>query len=67
VLQVVDRLTPATAQRVARQSLQERFMWTVGVNGWLRELRKWLLPFSAGLWKAYRRRFGMLAGGAVSR
>lgn len=41
---VVDKLDPATAQRVGRASLAEHFMWVSGLSGWTRQLASDLFP-----------------------
>ena len=41
---VVEPLTPATCQRVLRNSFRERFMWTRSIGGWAREIVGSLLP-----------------------
>ena len=41
---VVEPLTPATCQRVLRNSFRERFMWTRSLGGWTREIAGSLLP-----------------------
>lgn len=41
---VIEALTPATCQRVLRNSFRERFMWTQGIGGWTREIVGSLLP-----------------------
>jgi hypothetical protein len=43
VLRVLDRLTPATAQRVIRCSFEERFMWTTPSLRRALEAARWLV------------------------
>jgi hypothetical protein len=45
---VVDRLHPATAQRLEGVSLQEQFMWAVGPLDYVRRIRRALWPLWAG-------------------
>jgi hypothetical protein len=46
VRSVVEKLTPANAQRVSRASISEHFMWVTGMQGWLRQLAADILPSS---------------------
>ena len=66
-VEVVRRLTPATAQRIGRLSLAEHFMWTAGPRGWARQLSADLVPrtsFKRSL-QIYRARGWQLFGGGL--
>ena len=66
-VEVVRRLTPATAQRIGRLSLAEHFMWTAGPRGWVRQLAADLVPkasFKRSL-QIYRARGWQLFGGGL--
>jgi hypothetical protein len=66
VREIVESLTPATAQRVDRTSVGEHFMWASGMRGWARQLRSDLIPRS-GLASVYRARGFRLMRGQISR
>jgi hypothetical protein len=53
VRRAVERLTPATAQRIERNSVGEHFMWAEGWRGRLRLLASDILP--AVRWPEFRR------------
>jgi hypothetical protein len=53
VRRALERLTPATAQRIDRASLDEHFMWAEGWRARLRQLASDILP--AGSWSEFRR------------
>ena len=53
VRRAVERLTPATAQRIDRNSVGEHFMWAEGWGGRLRLLASDILP--AVRWPEFRR------------
>lgn len=63
---VVDKLVPATAQRVDRASIAEHFMWIAGMSGWARQLLSDLAP-SSNFWEIYQARAHRLLRGQVSR
>ena len=66
-IEVVRRLTPASAQRIGRLSLAEHFMWTSGTQGWARQLTADLIP-RASLKRSleiYRARGWQLFGGGL--
>jgi hypothetical protein len=63
---VLDKLDPATAQRVDRASVAEHFMWVSGVSGWARQLAYDLAPRS-DFWPIYKARFHRLLRGQISR
>lgn len=68
---VVDRLTPATAQRLVGLSMEERFLWAVGLSGHARRLAYMLWPEAAGgslraLASIYRDRLYRLLRGRVT-
>jgi len=63
---IVDRLTPASAQRVDRTSIGEHFMWTRGLGDWTRQLRSDLMPRN-GVVSVYQARAFRLLRGQISR
>ncbi|MGN6820698.1 MAG: nucleotidyltransferase family protein [Sphingomonas sp.] len=65
VVEVVRRLTPATAQRLGRLSLAEHFMWTRGPRGWGKQLAADLIPHKSlrRSLEIYRARGWQLLGG----
>lgn len=63
---IVDRLEPATAQRVDRASIAEHFMWVSGLSGWYRQLTSDLVPGSEA-WAIYEKRAYRLFRGRISR
>lgn len=68
VKRVIGQLSPATCQRLARSSFEERFMWTGTLRGFVRELTEGLVPtvsFSE-LGRIYRMRFWRLARGTIT-
>jgi hypothetical protein len=68
VVRVVDRLRPATAQRVERSSISEHFMWTAGWTGTMRQLAADLAPATRswrGAWSIYERRVWQVLRGRV--
>jgi hypothetical protein len=68
VLRIVERLTPATAQRVERSSVAEHFMWTAGWSGTMRQLAADLAPATQSwraAWSIYERRAWQLLRGRV--
>jgi hypothetical protein len=69
VHRLVERLQPATAQRIDRSSLAEHFMWTTGCRGVLGQLAGDLLPGKH--WRdhaaIHARRLHQLLSGRVSR
>ncbi len=70
VLRVLDRLTPATAQRIDRNSMREHFMWADGWADRLRQLAGDLAPAAGSwskAWSIYERRAWRLLRGNVSR
>jgi hypothetical protein len=54
VRRAVERLTPATAQRIDRNSVGEHFMWAEGWRARLRLLASDILP-DVGSWPEFRR------------
>jgi hypothetical protein len=54
VRRALERLTPATAQRIDRNSVGEHFMWAEGWGGRMRLLASDLLP-DVRSWQAFRR------------
>jgi hypothetical protein len=54
VRRAVERLTPATAQRIDRASLGEHFMWALGWRGRMRQLASDLFPTDRP-WPEWRR------------
>lgn len=68
VVRIVERLTPATAQRVERSSIAEHFMWTTGWVGTMRQLATDLAPATRS-WRAalsiYERRTWQVLRGRV--
>ncbi len=69
---VLAQLTPATAQRLDRLSLEERFMWAATPRERLRRLLHGAWPAPAGrspaeLWRIYAERAWRLARGTVGR
>ena len=66
VRRIVERLEPATAQRIDRTSISEHFMWVTGVSGWMRQLGSDLVPGSS-LWPVYQARAYRLLRGRISR
>lgn len=70
VSRVVRRLTPSTAQRIDRNSLDEHFMWAEGWTDRLRQLAGDLAPAAGSwskLWSIYERRAWRLLRGTISR
>jgi len=70
VRRLVDRLTPASAQRVDRMSLAEHFMWTSGWRARARQIAGDLLPAAGSLqaaWAIYEKRAWRLIRGRISR
>jgi len=65
VKNVIEKLEPATAQRVHRASIGEHFMWVAGVGGWLRQLGCDLVP-ERELWPVYQARTYRLLRGRFS-
>lgn len=63
---VLDKLVPATVQRVDRASVAEHFMWVSGGSGWARQLASDLAPRS-DFWPIYKDRFHRLLRGRISR
>jgi hypothetical protein len=70
VRRAVERLTPASAQRIDRSSVGEHFMWAEGVRGRMRLLASDLLP-AVRTWaefrKIYEARAWRLIRGRVSQ
>jgi len=69
VARFVQRLTPATAQRVDRTSLAEHFMWSRGWADHLRQLAADVAPAVGAwerLWSVYERRAWQLIRGGFS-
>jgi hypothetical protein len=67
---IVDRLEPATAQRVGRLSVAEHFMWAAGFSGWARQLASDLLPRAGSdgsIRSIYQARIQALVRGRISR
>ncbi len=66
----LEHLTPATAQRVERNSVAEHFMWAQGWNGRMRLFASDLLP-AAGrwpdFWRIYEERAWRFIRGTVSQ
>lgn len=62
---VMDRLAPATCQKMQRYSLEERFMFTRTFPGWMRELSWFLFPDVAlrAVLSLYAKWFWILADG----
>ena len=54
VRHAMERLTPATAQRIDRSSVGEHFMWAQGLRGRMRLLASDLLP-AVPTWAEFRR------------
>jgi hypothetical protein len=70
VRRIVDRLTPATAQRLHGGSLAQHFMWTRGARGWLDKLAGDLLPATGSARQTlaiYERRAWQMLRGHFSR
>ena len=70
VHRVVRRLRPASAQRVTRCSLEERFMWTTSLPRLLRQLVLEVLPTNVSLAELmwiYRMRAWRLIRGTLTR
>ena len=71
VRRVVDRLTPADAQRVVRYSMAEKFMWSGSQLGIVRQLLSDLVPPGieslSGLLGIYRTRAWKIARQTLSR
>jgi hypothetical protein len=71
VRHVVDRLTPANAQRVVRYSIAEKFMWSSSRLSILRQLLSDVVPpglgSASGLLGAYRKRAWKIARQTLSR
>ena len=71
VRHVVDRLTPANAQRVVRYSIAEKFMWSGSRLSILRQLLSDVVPpgmgSASGLLGAYRKRAWKIARQTLSR
>ncbi len=69
VRRALTRLTPASAQRIDRNSLSEHFMWAPGWRGRLRQLASDILP-QTGSWTRllglYEERAWRLIRGRVS-
>ncbi|HEU4962013.1 MAG TPA: nucleotidyltransferase family protein [Sphingomonas sp.] len=68
VVRVVDRLTPATAQRVEGSSIAEHFMWARGWAGLSRQLAADLVPAAASwrrFWAIHERRVWQVLRGQV--
>jgi hypothetical protein len=68
VAQVLDRLTPATAQRVVGSSFAERFMWSTSLPATARQLVADLFPRHIPLrelWRISRARGWRLARGTL--
>ncbi len=70
VRRALERLTPATAQRIDRSSVAEHFMWAPGWRGRLRQLARDILP-EARSWPQllglYEERAWRLIRGRVSQ
>jgi hypothetical protein len=67
---IVERLDPATVQRVDRNSLAEHFMWITGLPALLRQLRSDIVPNQSSpdsAWSIYEARANRLLRGQVSR
>ena len=69
VRRVIEKVTPATAQRIDRTSLAEHFMWASGVSGRLRQVAFDLLPSRSWgeLLPIYQKRMWQLLRGGGSR
>jgi hypothetical protein len=71
VRQVVDRLTPANAQRVVRYSIAEKFMWSGSWLGMARQLLSDVVPPGIGspsdLFGIYRKRAWKIARQTLTR
>lgn len=70
VSRTLDRLTPATAQRIDRTSMREHFMWTDGWRGRLRQLAGDVAPAAGSwgkFWSIYERRAWRFIRGTISR
>jgi hypothetical protein len=70
VVRVVRDLTPATAQRIDRCSVQEHFMWTEGWRGRAAQLVADIAPSTRSwrkLWSIYENRAWRLLRGRFSR
>ena len=70
VVRVVQDLTPATAQRIDRGSVQEHFMWTEGWRGRAAQLVADVAPSTRSwrkLWSIYENRAWRLLRGRLSR
>jgi hypothetical protein len=63
---IVDKLVPATAQRIGRASIAEHFMWVGGFSGWCRQLASDVAPGSQ-FWSIYERRAYQMLRGQLSR
>ena len=69
VRRVVGRHTAVTCQRMQRYSLEERFMWTRTLRGWVREVLRDIFP-EVGLSELpgiYAARLCVLARGSITR
>jgi len=70
VVRVVSRLTPATAQRIDRNSLSEYLMWTRGWRDVARLIGRDLIPTTSSwkaFWSIYDRRLWRVLRGKISR
>jgi len=71
VRRVVDRLTPANAQRVVRYSIAEKFMWSGSRLNMVRQVLSDVVPpgigSTAGLLGIYRKRAWKIARQTLSR
>lgn len=67
VRKVMAHLEPATCQRLLRNSIKERFMWTNTKSGWTREIVQSVFPPTSldQLGTIYARRFFMLLRGRI--
>lgn len=70
VVRIVRRLTPAAAQRIARSSIAEHFMWSDDWRQRARQLAADIAPRAGSwraLWSIYEKRAWRLVRGRVSR
>ncbi len=63
---IIDKLEPASAQRIERASIAEHFMWVSGMSGWVRQLGSDLFP-GHSLGSIYETRAYRLLRGKISR
>ena len=70
VMRIVDRLTPASAQRIDRTSVTEHFMWARGWTDVMRQIALDLAPAAGSwskTWSIYETRAWRVLRGSFSR